>query len=112
MRTYPPITLNEFLRGFWLFGYRNAMACIFPGLIFLCLAISHWLPTWLPRYDFMLAACIFIQVAMFFAGLETKDELLVICLFHFLGLMMELFKVNMGSWSYPDAAYTKIAGVP
>ena len=45
-------------------------------------------------------------------GLETKDELLVICLFHILGLGMELFKVRMGSWSYPEAAWTKFGGVP
>jgi uncharacterized membrane protein YoaT (DUF817 family) len=25
---------------------------------------------------------------------------------------MEIFKVNMGSWSYPEFAYTKVAGVP
>jgi uncharacterized membrane protein YoaT (DUF817 family) len=25
---------------------------------------------------------------------------------------MELFKVSIGSWSYPEFAYTKLAGVP
>lgn len=60
----------------------------------------------------MLLACLFIQVAMFYGGLETKDEVLVICIFHLLGLMMELFKVHIGSWAYPEFAYTKFAGVP
>jgi uncharacterized membrane protein YoaT (DUF817 family) len=44
--------------------------------------------------------------------LETLDELKAICLFHVIGLGMELFKVRMGSWSYPEDAYLKFAGVP
>ncbi len=49
---------------------------------------------------------------MVLAKLETKDEAVVITLFHLLGVSMEIFKVNMGSWSYPEFAYSKIAGVP
>eukprot|EP01037_Dinobryon_pediforme_P007446 gene7446-7510_t len=60
----------------------------------------------------MLAACITAQIGMFYFGLETMDEVWVICLFHLLGLLMELFKVHYGSWSYPEFAYTKIGGVP
>jgi uncharacterized membrane protein YoaT (DUF817 family) len=37
---------------------------------------------------------------------------LVILAFHLLGLGLELFKVHVGSWSYPGDAATKIAGVP
>ncbi len=76
------------------------------------LALSHLFTGFIPRYDFMLIACIVIQAAMFFGGLETKNEVVVICVFHLLGLMMELFKVHIGSWSYPEAAFTKFAGVP
>jgi len=60
----------------------------------------------------MLLACLLVQAYMFFSKMETKDELLVICIFHVLGLSMELFKVHIGSWSYPEFAYTKFAGVP
>ncbi len=38
--------------------------------------------------------------------------LILVTLFHMLGLMMELYKVRMGSWSYPEEAYSKIGGVP
>lgn len=44
--------------------------------------------------------------------LETFDEFKVICLFHVIGLGLELYKVHMGSWAYPEEAYSKIAGVP
>lgn len=95
------------------FGYKNAISCFFPVAIFSLLAVSHLIKNpYLPRYDFLLLACLIIQAFMFFTKMETKDELLVITLFHLLGLAMEMFKVNAGSWSYPEDAYTKIAGVP
>ncbi len=39
---------------------------------------------------------------MYRSGLETRDEIKVICVFHFIGLLLELYKVRMGSWSYPE----------
>ncbi|EHQ30529.1 DUF817 domain-containing protein [Mucilaginibacter paludis] len=100
------------LRQLWLFGVQQALSCLFPALIFLSLALSHLFTGWLPRYDFMLMMCILIQLVMYFTKLETKGEVLVIGVFHLLGLMMELFKVYVGSWSYPEAAHTKFFGVP
>ncbi|MCK9912445.1 DUF817 domain-containing protein, partial [Microbacteriaceae bacterium K1510] len=29
-----------------------------------------------------------------------------------IGLALEIYKVKMGSWGYPEAAYSKIFGVP
>jgi len=104
--------ISKFLKEFWIFGWRNALSCLFPAFIFLCLGLSHLMPAAFPRYDFMLLMCLLMQVIMVMTGLESKDEVLVICVFHLLGLMMELYKVKMGSWSYPEFAYTKIAGVP
>ena len=49
---------------------------------------------------------------MYFLKLETFDEIKVICLFHVFGLVLEIFKTHVGSWSYPEAGYTKIFGVP
>ncbi len=51
---------------------------------------------------------------MVWTGLETRDELKAISLFHLLGIALELFKTSksIGSWSYPDFAYTKVWGVP
>jgi len=67
----------------------------------------------LPRYDYMLLFAVLMQVAMVWVlKMETVDELKVICLFHMLGTAMEIFKVHMGSWSYPGDAYSKLWGVP
>ncbi len=45
-------------------------------------------------------------------NLETWDELKVISLFHLIGLILEIFKIKMGSWSYPEFAYSKIFNAP
>lgn len=76
------------------------------------LAVSHLFSLLIPRYDFMLLTCIIIQLIMYYSKLETKDEVLVICIFHILGFCMEMFKVYKGSWAYPDFAYTKLFAVP
>ncbi len=102
-----PRALREFTR-------LEALSCLFPVGIFVTLALSKILPLppWLPRYDFTLLVCLLMQWGMYAGKLETRDEIKVICVFHGIGLLLELFKIRMGSWSYPEEAYTKIAGVP
>jgi uncharacterized membrane protein YoaT (DUF817 family) len=104
--------LKTGVRHFFTFVRQQAKACLFPALVFTMLAVSHLFKDIMPRYDFMLMACVLIQAGMYFTKIETGDEVLVICIFHLLGLMMELFKVHYGSWTYPEFAYTKLLGVP
>lgn len=96
----------------WRFGVKNALACVFPVFIFAMLALSQVAPLPIARYDVLLLACLGMQALMLATGLETRDELKVITLFHALGLALELFKVHAGSWSYPEAALAKVGGVP
>jgi uncharacterized membrane protein YoaT (DUF817 family) len=95
------------------FGWKEAWSCLFAGLIFLFLGVTkvYGIPG-VERYDLLLALCIVVQLAMLKSGMETRDELKVICVFHLLGLMLELWKVHIGSWSYPGNALTKVGGVP
>lgn len=104
----------EWIRLLFHFGYQEAMACFFAVSILAMLMLTRYYPLpGLPRYDWMLIFCLFIQVAMvWILKMETVDELKVICLFHVLGTTMELFKIHMGSWSYPGDAYSKLYGVP
>lgn len=76
------------------FTIKNARSCIFPVFIFGMLAVSQVAPLPMARYDFLLFACIGMQFLMLATGLETRDELKVITLFHLLGLGLELFKVH------------------
>ncbi len=89
------------------------MSCLFPVVIFASLFLTRLIPLpWLHRYDWMLVICLAMQWWMVRSGLETRDELKVISVFHLIGLALEWFKVHMGSWSYPDEGYTKVFDVP
>lgn len=95
------------------FGWQQALSCLFPVVIFVSLAITQFIQLpWLPRYDWLLLICLAMQGWMVRSGLETRDELKVITLFHLIGLGLEIFKVHMGSWSYQEEGYSKVFGVP
>ncbi|REK56043.1 MAG: DUF817 domain-containing protein [Thermobacillus sp.] len=95
------------------FGIQQALSCVFPVVIFASLALTRYIPLpLLPRYDWLLVICLLMQWWMLRSGLETKDEMKVIALFHLIGLALEIFKVHMGSWSYPEPGYFKVFGVP
>ncbi|HUM45295.1 MAG TPA: DUF817 domain-containing protein [Chitinophagales bacterium] len=103
----------NFLKEFFAFGIKQVLCCIFPAFIFFILLLSRKIELpFLYRYDFLLLMCIAMQAVMYFTKMETKDELLVITLFHLIGLAMEIFKVHMGSWSYPEEGWTKVFRVP
>lgn len=96
-----------------IFGWEQALSCLFPVVIFISLALTQIVPLpFLPRYDWLLIICLLMQWWMVRSGLETRDELKVITLFHIIGLALEIFKVNMGSWAYPEEGYFKVFGVP
>ncbi|MGZ3822227.1 MAG: DUF817 domain-containing protein [Mucilaginibacter sp.] len=95
-----------------MFGIQQVLCCLFPLFVFSMLALSHLFTGTIPRYDFMLITCVSVQIIMYALKFETRDEVLVICIFHLLGLIMEFFKIHIGSWSYPEQAYTKVLGVP
>jgi uncharacterized membrane protein YoaT (DUF817 family) len=107
--------LTQLTHEFMVFGLKEAQAAIFAGSFFLLLFLSNHIPLFgFARYDFLFLATVLMQVIMYFTGLETKDEVKVICLFHVIGLALELYKTNpmIGSWSYPEAGFFKVATVP
>ena len=105
--------IKKLLLELLVFGYKQFLNCIFPLYIFIVLAVSHLIdPAIISRYDFLFITCIFAQVFLYLMGIESKNEVLVITLFHIIGLVLELHKVNVGSWTYPEEAVTKIGGVP
>ena len=107
--------MRDGLREFALFGFKEARACVFAGGFFLILVLSKAVHVpGLPRYDFILLMALGLQAALLAFRMETWDEVKVLILFHALGLALEIFKTNpaIGSWSYPEAGYAKLAGVP
>lgn len=103
------------LYEFLLFGFKQAWACLFGGLLLGLLLATHLFypaEAALHRYDFLTLAAIAIQAGMLIFRLETWEEARVILLFHIVGTAMELFKTAVGSWSYPEASVLHIGAVP
>ena len=94
------------------FGWQQAASCVFAVAVFAGLLVAYVVPLPIARYDALLIWCIVVTLGLWVARVETWREVLVVCAFHVLGLGLELFKVHVGSWSYPGDAVTKVAGVP
>ncbi|MBS1145206.1 MAG: hypothetical protein H6R14_2612 [Proteobacteria bacterium] len=107
--------LSRFALEFLYFGIKEARACLFAGLFFAAVFLVPRTELWgIPRYDVLLIIALAIQAWMVWAKLETMDELKAISIFHVVGFALEVFKTSggIGSWAYPDFAYTKVLGVP
>ncbi|MFI5842140.1 DUF817 domain-containing protein [Catenuloplanes sp. NPDC051500] len=100
------------MRQLLRFGYHEAVSCMFAVAVFAMLAVTSVVPLPIARYDALLAGCLALTVLLWAVGVETGREVLVIGLFHLVGLALELFKVRTGSWAYPGEAFSKIGGVP
>ncbi|ATI79228.1 DUF817 domain-containing protein [Sphingobium yanoikuyae] len=100
---------------FLLFGFKQGWACLFGGLMLALLLATHlFYPADAPlhRYDFLTLSAVAIQIAMLVLRLESPREALVICAFHLIGTIMELFKTHAGSWVYPETSLLHIGPVP
>ncbi|MFK0009170.1 DUF817 domain-containing protein [Paenarthrobacter sp. NPDC090520] len=107
--------LRAGLTEFVVFGLKQAWACVFgASLLAVIIAVRLWYPSGagLASNDFLTFAAVAIQVLMVVFRLETMRELRVIVLFHVVGTVMELFKTDVGSWSYEADGILRISAVP
>jgi uncharacterized membrane protein YoaT (DUF817 family) len=111
MRARLPFALAEFV----MFVLKQGWASLFGILMLLGLLVSKaiWQDAWaLARYDALLIYALAIQAGFLVLKLESWREARVILLFHLTGTAMEIFKVDAGSWAYPEEAVMKLWGVP
>jgi len=111
VRTRLPAPIVEIV----MFGLKMAWASLFAGLMLgaILLSAMFWPQNAaIARYDFLVVFAVSVQTAFLVLKLETWREAKVILLFHLSGTVMEVFKIHMGSWAYPEAGLLKIAGVP
>jgi uncharacterized membrane protein YoaT (DUF817 family) len=109
------LMLPHWLAEFTMFVLKQGWACLFGALLLAAIITTKliWQPTWpLHRYDTLFLFAIATQALFLRFKLETWDEARVILLFHLTGTVMEWFKVNAGSWAYPEPGLFKILGVP
>ncbi|MDN4471745.1 DUF817 domain-containing protein [Demequina zhanjiangensis] len=103
-------------RRLWRFGvgfvWLELQSLVFAIAIFAALAITSVVELPIPRYDALLLFALLLTVVLWATGWETTREVGVILAFHLIGLGLELFKVSVGSWVYPDEAWSKVGGVP
>jgi len=107
--------LPWWLSEFFLFGLKMAWSCLFAGLMLALILGTRliWSPDWpIHRYDALVVAALVIQISLLVLGMEKWDEARVILVYHVVGTIMEIFKVRMGSWAYPEPSFIQIAGVP
>ena len=107
--------LPGFVADFGMFVLKQGWACLFGALMLAAILVSHaiWQPDWpIQRYDALFAFAIVVQVLFLALRLETWAEVRVIALFHLTGTVMEIFKVDAGSWAYPESGIFKLMGVP
>ncbi|MGW0882583.1 DUF817 domain-containing protein [Streptomyces sp. NPDC002671] len=95
------------------FTWTQTRACAFAIALLSGVAASTLLPR-LPvaRYDLLVGYGVLLTLLFWRRGWESGRDVAVISACHVIGLAFELVKVSQGSWSYPEPAVLKFAGVP
>jgi uncharacterized membrane protein YoaT (DUF817 family) len=107
--------LNGFLWEFFLFGFKQGWACLFGAIILSLVLLTKWFwppHAWLARYDFLFLSALTVQALLLILRMETVSEAKVILIFHIVGTLMELFKTDVGSWTYPENNFFRLGHVP
>lgn len=115
LQRFLPIWLSNALTEFLVFGIKQAWACLFGGLLLAgIIATTYLYPSnaALSRYDFLVLYAVAIQALFLITRLERPSEAVVILIFHIVGTAMEVFKTQVGSWSYPENSLLRIGDVP
>lgn len=98
-----------------MFTLKMGWSALFGGLLLIAIIASKalWQPGWpVARYDALFVFAVAVQALFLAFRLESPAEARVILLFHLTGTAMELFKTHAGSWTYPEPAFFRLAGVP
>lgn len=97
----------------------QASACVFGLFILSIILLSKLTLSYIDvfnirlyRYDILLLVVICFQCLLLKFKLESSKEFLVIICFHLMALVMEIFKVKVGSWVYPEPALFSVFSVP
>ena len=107
-----PLTLHRATSLAWLFLRDQLRSIAFAAALFAGIVVTTSVALPLAQYDALLIYVVALTAAFYFSGWETGREVGVIAAFHLLGLALEIYKVRAGSWTYPGAGATKVAGVP
>jgi uncharacterized membrane protein YoaT (DUF817 family) len=111
----PDRPATAFVAELLVFGAKQAWASLFGALLLLAIVATRAIypdDALLARNDLLTIVAVLIQIGMLVGRLETIGELRVILLFHVVGTVMELFKTDVGSWSYGAGGVLHLGAVP
>ncbi len=100
---------------FVMFVLKQGWACLFGAMMLAGIIVTKalWQADWpVARYDALVVYAVTLQAAFLWLKLESWREARVILLFHLTGTAMEIFKIQAGSWAYPEPGLLKLFGVP
>lgn len=108
---------TSFIGELILFGYKQALACIFGATLLLALLLTRGYSeiSGIDRNDFLFLFAVSFQLILILSRMEHLREVAVILVFHILATIMEWFKTSpeIGSWHYPsEGAIFRIYQVP
>ena len=93
------------------FLIKQLKAITFALLVVLGFVLT--LPLDAHRYDVLLIYVLIIQYVLYKIGFESQKDIMVIFIFHLIGLAMEIIEVSInGSWSYTNPGFFTIFQVP
>ncbi|MDQ5957427.1 MAG: hypothetical protein QG614_402 [Patescibacteria group bacterium] len=96
-----------------IFLFKQSSSAIFGGVLLFFIALSYfYMPSNILRYDLLFLIAIITQIVFLYFKIETIKEVLIILVFHIFAMLMEIYKVSIGSWVYPNQAIFSIASVP
>lgn len=100
-------------RQIYLFLRKQSEAALFGGILLFFISLTYFIKfNFINRYDLLFIFAILTQIFLFYFKFEKLREILVIFIFHILALFMEVYKVNIGSWTYFGGGVLSISGVP
>ena len=98
--------LSASLRELWLFGVKQAYACLFGAYLLAAILLTKlWYPfESLHRCDFLFVIAVVFQIILLVLRMEPVREASIIAVFHALAVGMEIFKTSeaIHSWQYPE----------
>ncbi len=97
------ITLSIF-REIYYFFLKNFFAAIYGIIFIVIIYLSNFIHFYgIARFDIIFVTIVLLQVVFISLKIESKNDFLVICIFHIVATVMEVFKTSgsIGSWQYP-----------
>ncbi|MDF9867306.1 uncharacterized membrane protein YoaT (DUF817 family) [Bacilli bacterium PM5-3] len=96
---------------FFDFFIKELKAITFAILVVIGFVFT--LPLETHRYDVLLVYVIIVQFFLYKIGFESKKDILIIFIFHIIGLTMEIIEVSINqSWAYLNPGFFTIFNVP